>query len=166
MNRFIATLITLMLVGIGYVNAQNTLNLYQSDSSSYDALQDSLSITLKTRKYEKAYSFVINLNQRDSLSIETLSNCADCYIYLGKYDECIAFCDMWQSRCHDNAYNMFFLKIRGECHYYKKEYEQAFAYFEEYRGLLNEDGRNLSPYYISLYADMCHGMYKYAEAEK
>ena len=165
MDRFIATLITLMLVGIGYVNAQNTLNLYQSDSS-YDALQDSLSIALKTRKYEKAYSFVIDLNQRDSLSIETLSNCADCYIYLGKYDECIAFCDMWQSRCHDNAYNMFFLKIRGECHYYKKEYEQAFAYFEEYRGLLNEDGRNLSPYYISLYADMCHGMYKYAEAEK
>lgn len=165
MNYLLTTLTTLVLCSISYARAQDTINLYHGNSDLYNTLSDSLFYALENREYNKAYSFVLELNQRDSLSRITLSNCADCYIYLDRYDECLEFCDKWQSRYPDEAYNIIFSPIRGECHYYKKEYEQALTYFEEYRNLLNEDGQNMSPYYISLYANMYHAMYKYEDAE-
>lgn len=144
--------------------AQTTPIQNNVDSVQVDYISDSLLIAMDNRDYEKAYIFVNELKNRDTLSSVVLFNCADCMIYMEQYDECIDFCNKWESRFPQNGYSTLFLPLRGECYYYLSDYENAEMYLSDYKELLSKDDEAMSTYYSGIYATVLHNLYKYDEA--
>ena len=116
----------------------------RSDSSAVDAFSDSLAYALNAGDYDKSYSYVLLLSQRDTLSSDALYDCAYCMMSKGKYEECLAFCDKWQNKIPDNNYEELFLPLRGECCYNLKDYDQALQYIIRYDQLLADMGERPS----------------------
>lgn len=135
-----------------------------TDSIHVDEVTDSFLMAMNNREYERAYSFVYELEMRDTLSSTILYYCADCMIYLDKYQECLDFCDKWEHKYPDNGYDSLFSPLRGECHYYMKDYERAGYYLSYYNDLLKNSNERMSVYYCGIYATVLHNLYKYDEA--
>lgn len=121
------------------------------------ALSDSLEFALSNGEYEKAYSYVLELDREDSLSVSTLYDCAYCLLEMEKYQDCIDFCNKW---------GVEFSSVLGECYYYLSDYEQAVEYLTEYKKEIDEAGEKLSLYYNNMYSTSLYNTYKYKEADK
>lgn len=135
-----------------------------ADSLSVEGTEDSLRIAMYNRDYEKAYLFVKELNGRDTISSAILLDCADCMIYVEKYEECLDFCNKWENKYPEEDYELLFLPIKGECYYYMADYENARTYFFRYNELLSENNECMSTYYSGIYATVLHNLYRYDEA--
>lgn len=127
------------------------------DVDSALSLSDSLEFALSNGEYEKAYSYVLELNREDSLSVSTLYDCAYCLLEMEKYQDCIDFCYKW---------GVVFSSVLGECYYYLSDYEQAVEYLTEYKNEIDEVGEKLSLYYNNMYSTSLYNTYKYKEADK
>lgn len=130
-----------------------------------DKLPDSLSLAMRNKDYEKAYKFALALDQRDSLSYSTLFQCADCMKQLGKYDECLMFCDKWDKKIPENNDGSIFTPLKAECYFYQQDYNLADKYLSQYKANLQEYELELSPYYLGLYSTTLHKLNRYTEAE-
>lgn len=138
----------------------------RSDSSAVDAFSDSLAYALNAGDYDKSYSYVLLLSQRDTLSSDALYDCAYCMMSKGKYEECLAFCDKWQNKIPDNNYEELFLPLRGECCYNLKDYDQALQYIIRYDQLLADMGERPSYRYLGMYAETLHKLNMYEKADE
>ncbi len=135
------------------------------DSSLTLSLPQRLKSALSVGDYEKAYGYVLELEGADSLSKATLRNCADCFIYVEKYDECLAFCERWEHRYPLRGLDSLFVPMRGECYYYLGKYARAVDYLARYREQVEAKGKTLSVYYNGIYSVSLYESYRYEEAD-
>lgn len=145
--------------------AQESYSTMGADSLFVDKLQDSLSLAMLSKNYEKAYKFVLELDRRDKLSDLTLFRCAECIKQLGQYEECLDFCSKWEQKFPENGYGSMFTPLKAECYFFQADYNSAVEYMAQYRANLQEYEVELSPYYLGLYSTTLHKLNRYAEAE-
>ena len=61
-------------------------------------LEEELHKAMSENNYQLAWEYVNLLEQQDTISLMAMLDCADCFIGLEKYQECLVFCDKWEDR--------------------------------------------------------------------
>lgn len=129
-----------------------------------DSVDCSLKEHLDNRRYGLAYLCVQELSKRDTLSLSVLYNCADCLVRSERYNECLEFCDKWQSKNVVSQSDSLFMPIRGECYFFLRDYKKSTEYLSRYDSLLMSHNCVLDANYKGLYAKSLHNISKYKEA--
>ena len=164
MKFIVCFLIMLFSVGNKLI-AQETNELKFQEVIQADSISCLLKECLDSKEYGLAYLCVHELNKRDSLSSEVLYNCANCLVGGKLYNECLDFCDKWQRKDATNQSDSLFMPIRGECHFFLKDYKKSAKYLSQYDSLLTQHNRVLNTRHKELYAKSLHNISKYIEAE-
>lgn len=166
MKKLLPFLILCLVLFPVTANVRDSLSVAVVDSVFIDTLPDSLFLAMSNRDYEKAYRFVRELDQRESLADSTLFNCAKCIMQVKKYNECLEFCAKWEKKLSEDNYESMLTPLKAECYFYQKDYNNAEKYLSQYESILNENGCKLSGYYLGLYSTVLYKLYRYIEADR
>lgn len=155
-------LIALMLaLNISGAISQNT-NAEQIDFDKYANLLDDC---MNNENYESGLEFVKILSHADSLSPNALENCCQCFIMLGKYQDCLNFYETWISS-HPNDDFVFFLRNRAFCYYSTDRPEEAAELYGAYIKYYDEAKRSVGASSLSIYASSLYKAHNYENAEE
>lgn len=160
MKRLFMLAMSLVLLNVTAVRAQDMLSI--------DSVVVLLNSEMRKGNYERARIYVQEIIQRnEAVSNLTLLNCADCLIMCKDYTGCIKFCDNWK-KLHEQDEDFFpaiFDASYGECYYFMEDYATASNFLTNYYTRAEENGFNLSFYYLGIYASSLHGSYQFPEAD-
>lgn len=98
--------------------------------------------------YYTETNYIPTIVDLESLDIETMHKCIDCYINTKQYNEALELCSIFDRKLQVSGYEGEFDGQAGECCYYLSDYSNAIAYFDKYFSQYLPDN-----YYRALYAD-------------
>lgn len=156
----------LILIIFNNICAQETHYGDTVQISYIESLSDSLRRKLSNKEYEESFDIVKELNKQDSISYMTLLDCTDSYIYLEKYTDCLAFCNIWEEKLPGTKSIDLFSSVRGEIYFYLKDYRNAVENLSRYRFFLESIGDSFNYYYNAIYAESLHEINRFDDAEK
>ena len=127
--------------------------------------EDLLKESLENDDLTAALQYVNILNQRDTMSILALLNCADYYIDVQKYQECIDFCNKWSTKM-GNSYDGLFDREYGQSYYFLSDYKCAAKYLKCYILWCDENDLNVGSFDYGLYSECLYETQQYKPACK
>lgn len=127
--------------------------------------EDLLKESLENDDLTAALQYVNILNQRDTMSILALLNCADYYIDVQKYQECIDFCNKWSTKMGD-SYDGLFDREYGQSYYFLSDYKCAAKYLKSYILWCDENDLNVGSFDYGLYSECLYETQQYKPACK
>ena len=116
--------------------------------------------------FERAWDIVFYLQKADTLSYQAMEDCADCYIYHKKYQECIDLMDGWCSRFQNKNVRIALDYKYGEAYYYLGNYELAWINLAPFIDWHEENGYSPSLYYRGIFARALFFCHHYSDADK
>ncbi len=117
-------------------------------------------------RYQQAYQLLDSIDFSEPISGLTLLNSANCIINVGKYNECINFCNAYSKFHSDDGFDSSIFDVcYGESYYYLEDWSMADPYFESYMKYADSSKLSLGLYYMVLYANTLHKLHHYDKAK-
>ncbi len=129
-------------------------------------LEEELHKAMSENNYQLAWEYVNLLEQQDTISLMAMLDCADCFIGLEKYQECLVFCDKWEDRNPLFRERETFADKYGECYYYLGQYSLASYHLGHYISWMEEEKYQVGMYHYSIYSKSLYRTGSYSRACK